>query len=93
MKTDIKSLTKSEIESFCEQLGLKRYRSDQIFQWLFQKQASSVSDMTNLSKDLRDELDQKIHITNIEPAGRQDSRDGTIKFLFRLHDKHLIEAV
>lgn len=93
MKTDIKSLTKPQIEEFCDQLGLKRYRSDQIFQWLFQKQARSVSDMTNLSKILRHDLEQKIQITNIEPAGRQDSSDGTIKFLFRLHDKHLIEAV
>ncbi|MEX0773824.1 MAG: 23S rRNA (adenine(2503)-C(2))-methyltransferase RlmN [Balneolales bacterium] len=93
MKMDVKSLTKFEIEELCEQLGLKRYRSDQIFQWLFQKQARSASDMTNLPKDLRNELDKKIHITNIEPAGRQDSRDGTIKFLFRLHDNHLIEAV
>ncbi|MEX0685185.1 MAG: 23S rRNA (adenine(2503)-C(2))-methyltransferase RlmN [Balneolales bacterium] len=92
-KTDIKSLTKTQIEGFCEQLGLKRYRSDQIFQWLFQKQARSVADMTNLSKALRDELDQKIHLTNIDLAGRQESKDGTIKFLFRLHDNHLIEAV
>ena len=92
-KTDIKSLTKTQIEEYCAQLDLKRYRSDQIFQWLFQKRARSVADMTNLSKDLRKKLEDHIHITNIEPAGRQDSKDGTIKFLFRLHDNHLIEAV
>lgn len=93
MKTNIKSFNKSQIKEFCGRLGLKRYRSDQIFQWLYQKHARTVSDMTNLSKDLRDELKNKIHITNIEPAGKQESRDGTIKFLFRLHDSHLIEAV
>ncbi|MEX2641032.1 MAG: 23S rRNA (adenine(2503)-C(2))-methyltransferase RlmN [Balneolales bacterium] len=93
MKTDIKSLTRPQIEKFCEQRGLERFRSDQIFQWLFQKQARSVSDMTNLSKSLREELEGHITITGIDPAGRQESRDGTIKFLFRLHDKHLIEAV
>ncbi len=95
-KKDLKSLTKSEISEFCKELGLPSYRSDQIFQWLYQKGASSFDEMTNLSKELREKLKEVATINRIEPTHQQKSKDGTIKFLFKLQDEgkdYKVEAV
>ena len=95
-KTDLKSLTKTELSDFCTELGLPRFRTDQIFQWLYQKGASSFDEMTNLPKELRTKLDGVAYINRISLAQQQKSKDGTIKFLFRLADEdadYKVEAV
>lgn len=94
--TDLKTLNKEQLLAFCKQLGLPRFRADQIFQWLYQKGVSSFDEMTNLSKDLREKLKEVATINRIEPAAQQKSQDGTIKFLFRLNDEekdYKVEAV
>ncbi|RNC79894.1 MAG: 23S rRNA (adenine(2503)-C(2))-methyltransferase RlmN [Balneola sp.] len=95
-KTDIKSLTKSQLLEFCEGLGLPRFRANQIFQWLYQKGASSFEEMTNLSKELRAKLEEVASINRIQVSNQQESKDGTIKFLFKLNDEdkdYKVEAV
>lgn len=94
-KIDLKSLTKEELQEFCADQGLQSYRSDQVFQWLYQKGVSGFEEMTNLSKDLRSDLEEIARVTRIEPVTQQESSDGTIKFLFRLQDDedYKIEAV
>lgn len=94
-KTDLKSLSNSELKQFCEELGLQSYRSDQLFQWLYQKGAGTFSEMTNLSKDLRATLNEVAIVKRIKLFDQQTSKDGTIKFLFELDDKKKdkVEAV
>lgn len=94
-KTDLKSLTQEELSEFCDELGLQSYRKDQIFQWLYQKGVNSFDEMTNLSKDLRARLEEIARVKRIEPVTMQESKDGTIKFLFRLQDDedYKVEAV
>jgi 23S rRNA (adenine2503-C2)-methyltransferase len=94
-KTDLKSLSKRELNQFCEEIGLQSYRADQIFQWLYQKGAASFSEMTNLSKDLRSKLDEIATVRRIKIFDQQKSKDGTTKFLFELDDekKDKVEAV
>lgn len=94
-KTDLKSLTKQELEEFCGELDLQSYRSDQIFQWLYQKGVSSFEEMTNLSKDLRSRLSELAEVRRIEYVQHQESKDGTMKFLFRLQgeEDHKVESV
>lgn len=94
-KIDLKSLNREELSAFCEEMGLQRFRADQIFQWLYQKGASSFDEMTNLSKDLREKLSEKARVSRIRLHERQESSDGTIKFLFELDDPklHKVEAV
>lgn len=95
-KTDLKGLTKIELFQFCSDLGLPRFRTDQIFQWLYQKGATHFGEMTNLPKDLRTKLDDIATINRIELANKQESKDGTIKFLFKLQDAeqdYKVEAV
>ncbi|MFO7846461.1 MAG: 23S rRNA (adenine(2503)-C(2))-methyltransferase RlmN [Balneolaceae bacterium] len=94
-KTDLKSLTSDQLASYCEELGLQSYRADQLYQWLYQKGASSFEEMTNLSKDLRAKLDELAEVRRISIHSRQQSKDGTIKFLFELDgpEGHKVEAV
>lgn len=94
-KVDLKSLTKTELSDYLKEMGLASYRADQVFQWLYQKGVSSFDEMTNLSKDLRSELSEKGEIRRAKEFQRQESKDGTIKFLFQLDDPaaYKVEAV
>lgn len=92
-KTDIRSLDKSGLGDFCAALDLPKFRRDQIFQWLYQKGVNSFDEMTNLSLDLREDLKSLAVINRISLAHSQNSSDGTVKFLFELHDHRHIESV
>ena len=94
-KKDLKALTKSGLSEFLASLGLKSYRSDQIFQWLYQKGAASFDEMTNLPKQLRSDMENLAVIKKAAEYSRQESKDGTIKFLFKLDgpDDYKVEAV
>ncbi|MCC5913367.1 MAG: 23S rRNA (adenine(2503)-C(2))-methyltransferase RlmN [Balneolaceae bacterium] len=94
-KTDLKSLTKADLSAYLEELGLAGYRSDQVFQWLYQKGAENFNEMTNLSKDLRAHLREIAEVKRLTVHSRQESKDGTIKFLFQLDDPndYKVEAV
>lgn len=94
-KKDLKSLSKQELAHFLGELGLASYRSDQVFQWLYQKGVSVFDEMTNLSKDLRAKLADISKIRRSREYSRQESKDGTIKFLFQLDDpnEYKVEAV
>lgn len=94
-KIDIKDLTKEELQEFCKDLGLQSFRSDQIFQWLYQKGVHSFDQMTNLSKDLRARLKEVAKVPTIKHVKQQESQDGTIKFLFELQgdEGHKVESV
>ncbi len=74
-------------------MGIEPYRGRQIFQWLWSKNARSIDDMTNLSKDLRRLLKERYQFINPEAEKIQVSSDGTRKFLFKLEDDVRIESV
>ena len=87
-------LTKNDLEAFvAEDLKLPRFRTEQIWQWLWQKRVRSMEGMTNLSKPLREKLAKVASISWPEIAKVQKSKDGTLKFLLRLGDGKLIETV
>ncbi len=94
-KKDLKGLSSSELKDFLAQLGLQNYRGDQIFQWLYQKGVAKFDKMTNISKELRERLDEIAAISRIEPVQQAESSDGTTKFLFQLADdkNYKIESV
>ncbi len=94
-KADIKSMTWEELERFVtEEAGEKRFRAEQIYEWLHVRLVSDFSSMTNLSKDLRGRLDDMAVITAMEKVRcLVSSIDGTRKYLFRLGDGHVIESV
>ena len=93
-RTDIKSMSAEELEEFVVNLGDKKFRGAQIFQWLHQKLVTSFDEMTNLSKALREKLEKECRITALRAKTVQVSKlDQTTKYLFELYDKNLIESV
>jgi 23S rRNA (adenine2503-C2)-methyltransferase len=81
------------LAAFCEQLGEKRFRAVQLFRWIHQKGASDFAQMTDLSRSLRDKLPGVCTITDLPVLSRQDSADGTIKWLFDVGDGNAVETV
>ena len=93
-KQDIKSMTQEELRAFLVSLGEKPFRTAQIYQWMHEKLASSLDDMTNLSKVLRQKLQDACEYVSLEKVRVQISQiDGTRKYLFRLADGNVIESV
>lgn len=92
-KTDIRSLSLDALIAAFEDLGEKKFRAKQVYEWLWKKSAFTFSEMTNLSKSLRETLEMKYQILPVSISSQQVSNDGTIKYGLRLHDNHLIESV
>jgi len=94
MKKDIKSLSKSELNNEVLLLGLPKFRGKQIYEWLHKSGVSSFDEMTNISKELRNKLNDFYFISNCIIEQKYVSAiDGTVKYLFRLHDSEFVEAV
>lgn len=94
MREDIKSMTLEEITQVMKDLGEPAFRGRQIFTWLHQQGAVSFGEMTNLSKPLREKLEERYYINALRVARKQMSRlDGTIKYLWELMDGNCIETV
>ncbi|MBS2968935.1 23S rRNA (adenine(2503)-C(2))-methyltransferase RlmN [Metabacillus sp. KIGAM252] len=92
-KPSIYSLELHEIKTWLEENGEKGFRAQQIFDWLFIKRVTSFEEMSNLSKELRQKLEQQFTLTTLKTLIQQTSGDGTMKFLFELHDGSSIETV
>lgn len=90
---DIRSLSLTELEEHCVNLGEKKFRAKQVWEWLWQKSAHSFNEMTNLSLDFRDKLKSHFTLNHLTIDKSQKSNDGTIKFAFKLNDGFLIEGV
>ena len=93
-KTDIKSLDYEELQQFMASLGEKPFRAKQLYEWMHEKLAADLDEMTNLSKGLRKKLKETTDYTSLEVVERLVSGiDGTEKYLFRLSDGNVIESV
>ena len=92
-KKDVRQLDLAALEKIFTEQGEKKFRARQVMEWLWKKGARSFAEMTNLSKPLRQFLDENYVINGIVEDKVQNSLDGTIKTRFRLHDGHLIESV
>lgn len=94
MKKDIMSLNYEELLSEMGEIGEKPFRGKQIYNWLHVKLAEDFSEMTDLSRALREKLGHIYEIKKVETAARQISKkDPTEKFLFKLADGSMIESV
>lgn len=92
--TDIKSLTLKELKDEIALMREKSFKAGQIYSWLHKHGAESFDEMTNISKDLRTELQKKYDIYNCAIEKKLVSvYDETVKYLFRLNDGELIESV
>ncbi len=92
-KIDIRTLSKLELRTFFEENGDQSFRGNQVYEWLWNKGAHRFEDMTNLSKEMRNVLQEHFVINHIEVDRMQKSTDGTIKNAVRLHDGLIVESV
>lgn len=94
MSNDINSLTFEQLKNETENLHLPKFRALQIYQWLHKYGVTSFDEMTNISKDLKNTLSQNYYISYCAIEEKYVSKlDGTVKYLFRLHDGEYIESV
>lgn len=93
-KKDIKSMNLEELKAEMEFLSEQSFRAKQIYEWMHKRLAASFEEMTNLSKQLKQKLQENYVLTVLEPVEILISKlDGTKKFLFRLLDGNVIESV
>ncbi|WP_431029430.1 23S rRNA (adenine(2503)-C(2))-methyltransferase RlmN [Lysinibacillus sp. LZ02] len=93
LKESIYSLRPEELQEWLKEHGEKPFRAGQIFDWLYNKRVKTFEEMSNLSKGLREKLEENFTLTTLSTIIKQESTDGTIKFLFQLQDGYSIETV
>ena len=93
-KVNLKGLSLEEMEQFLQQVGERKYKSRQLFKWIYDKGLTDFQKMSDLSKDLRSKLQDLAYIRSLKKLRSVRSGDrSTEKFLFELEDKEKIESV
>lgn len=92
-KVTLSKLSQEELISYIELQGEKKFRANQIFSWIWAKNAKSFDDMTDVKKEFREFLKQNCQILDCKIKTRQISSDGTIKYLIEYSDGLCAEAV
>ena len=90
---NIKDFDLKDLEEEFEKIGEKKYRAAQVFHWLYIDKVKSFDEMTNLSLELREKLKENYTICNYKILRKQESSDGTKKYLFDVLDGNAIETV
>ena len=93
MLTDIKSLTRGELEAQFKRWNAPAYRVTQLLEWLYARRVTTWEAMTNLPKSLREKLAENFSLHSLELVRKQGAQDITQKFLWKLADGSLIESV
>lgn len=92
-KTELTNLSLSQLTEFLVSLGFPKYRGIQVFAWLYRPHVADFSQMTDLSKELREILAARTCFDWPQIAAVEHSKDGTVKYGFKLKDNNYIEAV
>lgn len=93
MKPSIYGLTNEQLQTWVLDQGEKKYRAGQIWEWLYRGRVQSFEEMTNLPKTLIALLEETFVVNPLKQRIVQESKDGTVKYLFELPDGMLIETV
>lgn len=93
MKPFIYDYTHEQLQEWMKENNEPLFRADQLFDWIYVKRVKSFEDMTNLPKPLRNKLEEQFQFVTLQEITKFESKDGTVKFLFGLHDAHAIETV
>ncbi|RRQ45234.1 23S rRNA (adenine(2503)-C(2))-methyltransferase RlmN [Chryseobacterium sp. SC28] len=90
---DIRTLDLQALQDYFAAIGEKPFRAKQVYDWIWSKNLHSFDEMSNLSKDLRENLARDFFINPIAVDLLQKSKDGTIKNGVKLHDGLMVESV
>ncbi|MFW6119576.1 MAG: 23S rRNA (adenine(2503)-C(2))-methyltransferase RlmN [Petrotogales bacterium] len=93
MSHRILSYNLNELRKLIEELKLKRYRAEQLFDWIYLKRVTSFSQMTNISLVEREQFEDIFSFPQMNIVHREYSKDGTEKLLWELRDGEFIESV
>lgn len=93
MKSSIYGLTFEQLQDWLLEQGEQKFRVNQVWDWLYKKRVNAFSEMKNVNKSCLEALENHFVIDTMDVELKQESADGTIKFLFKLHDGNLIETV
>ena len=86
-------MTSEMLKDVTAEMGLPRFTASQIAKWLYQAGATSIDEMTNISKTGRARLAEKYCVGTMAPIDCQRSKDGTIKYLFPTENGKFVETV
>ena len=89
----LSGLSLKELEDLMDSFGATKFRAKQIHNWIYAKSVSEIDEMTNLSKDFREELKKTTVVTDTKIKVKQVSKDGTIKYLVEYPDGECVETV
>ncbi|RBP07780.1 23S rRNA (adenine(2503)-C(2))-methyltransferase RlmN [Rossellomorea aquimaris] len=92
-KKSIYGLTLDQLTTWLVEHGQKKFRAAQVWDWLYKKRVTNFAEMKNLNADCVQLLDDHFYLHTLTQEVKQESKDGTIKFLFKLEDGNLIETV
>ncbi|MGG4342471.1 23S rRNA (adenine(2503)-C(2))-methyltransferase RlmN [Paenibacillus lautus] len=92
-KPSIYGLTLDQLIAWLGERGHKKFRATQVWEWLYRKRVTAFSDMTDVHPECLQLLAEHYTILTLEEHTKQESLDGTVKFLFKLVDGNLIETV
>ena len=90
---NIKDYTLDELKEELKEIGEKPFRAEQIYKWIYEARVSNFNEMTNLSLELREKLNQNYEIKEFKILKKQIASDGTRKYLFDVLDGNAIETV
>ncbi len=93
MKVDLAGLELKELEEFVQSLGHKKFHGKQLYNWIWKRGITDFAEMTNLSLELRQALEDKATVSVPEVVKHDVSTDGTQKFVLKLSDGRQIESV
>ncbi|HDH7131179.1 TPA: 23S rRNA (adenine(2503)-C(2))-methyltransferase RlmN, partial [Enterococcus faecalis EX166083VC24] len=92
-KESIYGLTREQLVDWFLAHGEKKFRATQVWEWLYTKRVASFSEMSNISKSLMTLLEENFSLNPLKQVIVQEAQDGTVKYLFELPDKNMIETV
>jgi len=92
-KIILSGLTLEEIEKITDKLNASKFRARQIHNWIYLKSVSSIDEMTDLSKDFKEQFKQLAEVSDVVVKTKQSSKDGTIKYLIEYPDGNCVETV
>ena len=93
MKVNLLDFDLPGLIGWCQGLGEKKFRATQLFRWVHHRGVSEFDQMTDLAREFRDKLHQLAEVRPLPVVQRQDSADGTIKWLFDVGDGNAVETV
>ncbi|WP_164667438.1 23S rRNA (adenine(2503)-C(2))-methyltransferase RlmN [Virgibacillus doumboii] len=92
-KTSIYGMTYEQLTDWLVEHGQQRFRTDQVWNWLYKKRVTEFAEMKNVNKETIELLEENFVLHTLKEEIKQESSDGTVKYLFRLADGNVIETV